>query len=477
MVKILKWLLKNKALLVLWLFIMAYIVYFSTLSIMRYKTLYASYYDLGIMNQTVYNTFRSLQTGDFSRFLEMTNTIGPEQIKRMAIHNDMLLALLAPFYFILSGPATILVIQTIVLASGALAIYKIGQTIFSKIKSKDLLALFFSLAYLFYPPVQMTNIFDFHSVTLATGFLLWMFYFFLKGKYIPGFIFFILSLLTKEQIPLTTLFFGFYSIYEGRKLKELKKIKFGLIIIILSIVWFVLSIKFIIPYFRGSSHFALGYYSDLKNAFKYIYRTRTYNYLFFLLGPLAFLSFLSPLHFFITAPEFAINILSKSANMTNVIYHYTAVITPFIFISALYGALWFIKKTNKAKLLVVVLFFSTGWFVIFKGPLFFSKSRNVHPFLYPQKERFDAQFWAKTLKDENLIISTTGQLSPFFTSRRYFYNFSKYYYLADYVIVRLNEIYNYPEKHELIPVYKKLVNDKKYQLIYNKDNFKVFKKI
>src|SRR5438046_1541845 len=86
-------------------------------------------------------------------------------------------------------------------------------------------------------------------------------------------------------------------------------------------------------------------------------------------------------------------------------------------------------------------------------------------------------YWANKLKDEKIKVSTTGQLSPFFTSRRYFYTFSQYYYLADYVVLRPNEIYNYPEKDVLIPVYEKLVADKNYQLIYKKDNFEVYKRI
>jgi len=100
----------NKYQILLWFFILAYIGYFSYFTILRYKTLYASYYDLGIMHQTVFNTYKAISTGDWSRFLEMTSTTGSEQIKRMAIHNDPLLAFFAPFYFIHSR-SNLLIIQ------------------------------------------------------------------------------------------------------------------------------------------------------------------------------------------------------------------------------------------------------------------------------------------------------------------------------------------------------------------------------
>src|SRR3989344_3929917 len=126
---------KYKYNIALWVFIFAYILYFSYFTVLRYKTLYASYYDLGIMHQTIFNTYSALKTGDWSRFLELTDPINPLQIKRLAIHNDVLLALLSPFYFLHSGPETILILQSIVLGLGALAIFKIALLIIKKNKS------------------------------------------------------------------------------------------------------------------------------------------------------------------------------------------------------------------------------------------------------------------------------------------------------------------------------------------------------
>ena len=86
---------------ILYLIILIFVISFIFLSIARLHQLWASYFDLGIMHQTVFNTYKALQTGDFSRILELTDPHGSGlQIKRMAIHNDMLLGLLAPLYFI-----------------------------------------------------------------------------------------------------------------------------------------------------------------------------------------------------------------------------------------------------------------------------------------------------------------------------------------------------------------------------------------
>ena len=99
---------QHKFELLLGLFIIIYIAWFSFFTLHRFNSLHANYYDLGIMDQTVYNTSRG-------RILELTDPEGSATIKRMAIHNDILLAGLAPLYILHSGPETILVTQTIVL--------------------------------------------------------------------------------------------------------------------------------------------------------------------------------------------------------------------------------------------------------------------------------------------------------------------------------------------------------------------------
>lgn len=485
---------KNLYHILLWFFIVLYIIYFSYLTIMRFRTLYASYFDLGIMNQTVYNTYKGIVDRDPSRILEMTAIDGSSQIKRMAIHSDVLLAFLAPFYFLHSGPETLLVIQTVIVGLGAWFICKIAVEIFSRQNHKHLIGLVFALSYLLYSPLERANIFDFHAVTLATTLLLAMFYFWLMKQYKLSLLFFILSILSKEQVALTTAIFGLYTIFASNQKESKKNMFYSLTVIVTSVLWFVAAVFFIIPYFRGDKHFAVGRYSDFGDSpiriiigivkspysiIKYLFHTDTWRYFLFTLGPVAFLPVFSPIMLFIAAPEFAINLLSNDWNMRNIIYHYTAVITPFVFMSALYAA----KKIGESKqrivnikTILVTLVIATAVFAYFKGPLPLAREQEVHPILYPQKEAKEVWLWAKTLKDDNLKVSATGHLAPFFTSRRYFYNFSQNYELADYVILRREEVFNYPEKDELIPVYQSLQKDKGFEIIYKNGQLEVYKK-
>lgn len=473
----------------LWIFILAYIVYFSYFTILRYKTLYASYYDLGIMNQTVYNTYRAIAERDLSRILELTSPMTGNQVKRMAIHNDPLLAFIAPFYFIYSGPETLLVLQTVILGLGALAVFKIALYVLQKQRYREILAMVFAVSYLLYPPLERSNIFDFHAVTLATTFLLWMICFWLEKKYRLGFLFLVLSLLSKEQVGLTTALFGLYALFHTKSKKE--RIA-GITMVVVSILWVVVSFL-IISYFRGGTHFAVSRYGEFGDSpiriiigiitnpysmVKYIFSMDMVRYLVFLLGPLGFLSLLSPLYLAIALPEFAINLLSNNIGTKLIIYHYTAVITPFVFVAAIYGVYKISKiKTQRAKILTGILIASTALFVYLKGPLPFMKEQEIHPFKYPQESMKEITIWAKTLKDPELKIAVTGHAAPLFSSRRYLYNFSSYYDRADYVVLTLDEVYNYPEKDTLIPVYNKLKEDQRFMRIYQSKLVEVYKKL
>src|SRR3989339_98347 len=492
-----------------WAGILIFSIYFSVYTVLRYQRLVASYFDLGIMHQTVYNTYRAIQTFDFSRFLEMTNPHGFEQVKRMAIHNDLFLALISPLYFLHDGPSTLLVLQAVVVGLGAWAVFNISLKVFEKNSQQRLISVIFAFSYLFYPPLQRAVIYEFHAVTLSTSFLLFMYYCWSKKKYAWSLFFLFLSLLTKEHMGLTTSFFGFFILYKTinsdlflPKKKEISeyivslkkkhlKAWFPLIVIGVSVVWFFISMKIIIPLARPQGgHFALDYYSDLTHFLRYIYRKDTLIYFYQLLSPVGFLSVFSLPHLLIVFPEFAINLLSTSFNMRNIIYHYTAVITPFVFISAIHGfhsIYSFISsqkniqiKFGKDRIFVILstLFLIGLLFVSYlEGPLPYAKKKDIYAFTHVPQTLPAIKKLSKELSDEYIKISSTGHFAPYFTSRRYFYNFSDYYVQADYVIVSINEAKKGWQKEIMATAYDKLRSDQDFFLVYKHNDLEVYKKI
>ena len=118
-------------------FIACYLVYFTTISFLRYENYYTGRYDLGNMDQTVWNTLNG-------RIFQLTDPNGTNVISRLSFHADFILILLSPFYIIWSDPKMLLLIQTVVSALGAIFIYKISQ----KVLRNNPLSIIFVLIFL-----------------------------------------------------------------------------------------------------------------------------------------------------------------------------------------------------------------------------------------------------------------------------------------------------------------------------------------
>lgn len=501
MKKIIDFFSKHKYEILLWLFILTYAACFSFLSIRRFQTLNSHYYDLGIMNQVVYNTSKG-------RFLEMTNQDLIKNTSRLAIHFDPILALFAPFYKIYSGPEILLIGQNIILGLGTLAVFLISK----KILNKELISLVFSLLYLLYFPIQRVSLFDFHAVALSTSFFLFALYFNLIKKNGLYFLFIILSLLTKEHVGLVIFFLGIYLFF----IKKQKKT--GIITAFLGLAFFVSTVYFIIPYFRNESHFALRYFEDfgdspssiLINFFRHpfvviraVFRPEIFNYLIRMILPLFYAVF-SPLSFLIALPEWAINILSINENMRSIFFHYNSIIVPFLFYSLILGYKNFssIVKNKNWQIIIFAIFILLNIKSIYQyNPVpYFVK----HPVSYKEIDSMknnSIKIWHDNLKNENIKVSTTPKLAPFFTNRRYYYNFLydsafnetgltekdilkneiNKYVLADYVIINKSEIGDINKETLPVKFYQKLKDDNGFKMIYSddrdKNSIEVYKKI
>ena len=458
--------------------IIFFIIIFSYLSIRRYRTLNSYYYDLGIMNQVVYNTSRG-------RFLEMTNQDLKKNVSRLATHFDPILTVFAPFYKLYEGPEVLLIGQVIILGLGALAVFLISQ----KVLKKNLISLIFALTYLFYFAIQRAALFDFHAVTLATTFFLFALYFNLVKKNSWYYVFIFLTLLTKEHVGLVVFFLGIYLFFVKKEKKT------GMITAILGIIFFIVSVYFIIPYFRGSEHFATGYFVDIKSRLPNIIKNGT-SYFRLMISPL-FYSLFSPLTLLTSLPEWAINILSINSNQRSIYFHYNSIIVAFLFYSLILGYKNFdrIIKSKILKDIIFLIFISINIYSIYQyNPIPYFVKQPVHYNEIDKIKSESIKFLVNKLKDENIKVATTPKLAPFFTNRRFYYNFLydsafasigitedriikneiNKYRLADYVIINKQEV-----KQKLSnKFYNKLKNDVDYQMIFfDNQEIEVFKKI
>ncbi|OGH18151.1 MAG: hypothetical protein A3C22_03565 [Candidatus Levybacteria bacterium RIFCSPHIGHO2_02_FULL_37_10] len=470
---------------VLAILVLLYISYFTLASFLRYDNFYTGRFDLGNMDQTVWNTING-------RIFQASDDNG-EIVSRLSAHADFILILLSPFYLLWSHPKTLLLIQTIVLALGAVFVYLIAEKILKNKSSTDSVldknfALLFGFLFLMYPALQFTNLYDFHGVTIATTTLLASFYFLIKRSYFLMIVFLILSGITKEQVWTITFFFGIPLLFQ-----KAKRVKFlGTIIIVTSLALFYYLVAVAIPQNTNGQHFALSYYSDfgdtptqvVKNIFlspskliSAIFEASRIGYLNQLFMPFGFMSLLSPLALFFAIPDLLIGLLSNNSHLRQIYYQYTATITPFILISAIFAVKNFSKWFSKIPkyCIAIYLLFLTLFSAYSFGPLPWAKRANTDMFTKPQSNREIIEDFLSKIP-EKYTIAATNNLGSHLSQREVIYTIPIGIDKADIVLFLLNDRFAQPSLGAQRQMVEKLKQDKNYIKVFEKDNFVVFKK-
>jgi len=303
--------------------------------IRRHEALYSNAFDLGNMDQALWNTLQG-------RLLRFTNW--SEGTTRLAAHVEPILIPLSFLYILRSDPRTLLVFQTVVVGLGALPAYFLARL---KLKD-DWAALLFPLAYLLSPALEAANLSDFHAVSLTPSLLLSALYFLERGNYRLFSLFSLLAMACKEEISLLVAMMGFYLLARHRKWR------LGLTLIVVGSLWFLLSILVIIPCFSLAGRYPyLSRYAHLGTSPKSIIGnlfTDPTSLLSLLLAPqkVAYIRglllstglapLLAPEVALLSLPSLAINLLSASPWMFSGWAHYSASVLPFFIAASIYGA-------------------------------------------------------------------------------------------------------------------------------------------
>lgn len=476
----------NKYFVVVILLFLLSSIYFSWFAVLKHRALYTSYFDLGIMDQTVYNSSKG-------RILELSDPHGTDQVYRMSIHNDIFLALISPLYWIWQSPEVLLILQSVVVCSGALATYLIGKEL---VKDKRF-SILLSISYLLYPALHGAILFDFHSVTLATSFILWFYYFLITKKNKRMLLFLILTLTTKENAGITAgllilvhIAISNFKILKIRQrvLKIVNENKYLILISLLSIFYSIISFLVIIPYFRQGQHVVINRYQEFGEnegkiiakiikdpnlLFNMFTKESSIKYYAKLLSPFGFIPLLSPLWLVTLFPELLINVLSNEWPTTDIYHHYTALITPVIIISLIYGVKSLIEY-KVPKRIIFIFLVSTVFYLWYKlGHVPLKVTIPQSPIEYTKIKEL-----SNSLKDGSIIISGSNHTAPYFTERRYFNYFPDGYESSDYVILMTNDIYDdWKDKDLTMQGYEKLKSNKKFKLIERYGKLEVYKKI
>ena len=348
----------------LFLLMTAYATVFSILSILKHHTFQTTAWDLGIYEQVLWSTVNSDRLFWYSVELPV-NPSG----SFFGIHFSPILFLFLPVYGIFQMTETLLILQSVFMALGALPLYLI-----IKDETNKKTALAFACVYLLYPPLHGMNLFDFHVQAFLPFFLLFAFYYFKRQKWVPYFTFTILALMTVEFVPFIVIFMGLYGLWTCHKdLAKIRRIGIvkmfsnrrfiaSILTVVVALAWFMMA-RSVLFYYNpsprphpnwkefGDPVYGLPglIFSFVSNPLRTIQTLFTpFNekmyYIIVLFAPIGFLSFLSPPSLLIGAPWFLAALLSNyPVYFSPVGYQYVGFVIPFVFISAFYGSKRLVK--------------------------------------------------------------------------------------------------------------------------------------
>jgi uncharacterized membrane protein len=322
------------------LFMVAYALVMSQQAILRYDTFKAGAFDLGNMDQVLWNTIHG-------RFFQFTNQAidwyGPPT--RLAIHFEPVILPLSLLYAFHADPRILLVFQTLALTSGALPVFLLTRRY---LPEWPVLAALMVAAYLLSPALLGLNIFDFHPVSLATPLLLYAILALTYKHYVWFLIACVLASMCKEDIPLSVAVFGILLIW------KYKLPRLGIVLIFGGLLWSLIAFKVIIPHFypgiQANNYWyryeALGSSPGAAIAnllihpwllFTTFFTLDRFYYLVNLVRSVGFLPLLAPEWLLPALPSLAVNLLSTDPLLYSGVYHYNAAIIPFIMLAAIHG--------------------------------------------------------------------------------------------------------------------------------------------
>jgi len=418
-----------------------YVLNFGVLSVLKHSAFQTHTADLGNMDQPIWNTLHG-------RFVEETKDDGT-QGTRLTDHVEPVLALVSLSFLVYDGVESILVLQTVAIALGALPVYWLARR---RLRSAWA-GVAFAAVYLLLPQLQAANLTEFHAVPLAVAPLLFTFLFIEEEKPLGMWVAAVLALSVKEEIALLVFMLGLYAVIFGKRRVH------GGALAALSLAWFALTTFAIIPHYSASGNSVyVGRYQSLGGGFGSALRsllTRPADvirlllsggrpgYVFGLLAGTGFLPLFWPVALLMGAPVLAANLLSDYPAMFSGEFHYSAPVMPFIIIGAIYGVGWLCDRLvrrglRRSHVLAVLLAWALLWSVgysHFRGFVPWSLDWEVPPVTAHHRlfERFAAQI------PPEAVISTTPPLFPHLSHRPVIYLFPDVRD-ADYVLIDVSGV-------------------------------------
>ena len=209
---------------------LAFTVFVSVWTVCRVLTFSTPTYDFGIFSQMFYNM---KTTG-----LPMTTVERDGLLSHFHVHVSPIYYLLLPFYWLIPEPATLQVLQAIILASAVIPLWNICR-------SRNLnpwVSTLICVLLLLYPAYSGGTSYDNHENAYLAPLILWLLYGIERKNAVIIIIFSVLTLFVKEDAAVYVAVIGLYVLLNAllhREQRKYRDLLTGIFMMVIAIVWFL----------------------------------------------------------------------------------------------------------------------------------------------------------------------------------------------------------------------------------------------
>ena len=182
-----------------------YTVFFSYVTVVHHRNVLSSSLDLGLEDNLVWNVLHRAR-------LFKSSPLGGPDASHLGFHATWFSFVIAPFYALRPNAETLLIIQALIFGSAALPLYLLGTRYVSR-----WLACGVAIAYVLYPGLHGSNLYDFHYLPLGCFFLWFAVYFAEIRRWILVGIFALFALSVREDVAVGLAGLGGLLLLTGRR--------------------------------------------------------------------------------------------------------------------------------------------------------------------------------------------------------------------------------------------------------------------
>ena len=344
--------------------ITAYAIYFSFTTVQIHRGLGTSAYDFGLYDQGIWLLSRG--RNPFVTLMGR-NLFGD--------HTSFILLLLVPLMWIFSSTSMLFVVQSVVIACGAIPIYAYAR----KRLESDALGCVFACTYLIYPAVSWTNVENFHPDSFLGVLIAAALWAALSRRWRWYAVAVVLALLVKEDVVLVVAPIGVWVALR-------RDVRIGLATVVGAIGAALLCFLVVIrdltgTAFRNSWRIPFGGLGGLlKTAFtspvtllRYLTSDGRMTYVMQMLAPTGGMFFIAPSVALVGFVVLLSNIVSTFYYQYQIQYHYSLVIAPILIFGNVYAIGRLSKVARRKATSVVAVSALMGAFLL--APLPFARNQ------------------------------------------------------------------------------------------------------